>query len=35
MSTCEGNGFNGRDRPTDQRLVYDKSTRMLGETSDV
>ena len=22
--------FNGRDRPTDQRLVYGKSTRMLG-----
>jgi len=22
--------FNGRDHPTDQRLVYSKSTRMLG-----
>ena len=22
--------FNGRDRPTDQRLVYGKSIRMLG-----
>ena len=22
--------FNGRDRPTDQRLVYGKSTQMLG-----